>query len=715
MASLKLRYVLALIAFAAAAVVGAFYAQQRLTGFIAVVRIHGYILAASDADYYAALLHYAYENESVKAVVVVIDSPGGSASYVERIYYSLRQLKSRKPVVALAVTALSGGYYMAVAADYIFAHPTSFLGSIGVIATAPPLLIPSEYILETGAYKYTGFSRLHFFSNLSRALDSFITAVVEGRGQRLKASREELSKALVYLGSEALKLGLVDELGSLEQAVEEAARRAGLVKYRVVELEPADATRGQLYGWSNVTVSLLESLQPPPAVYYIYLPAVQLRAAATAPAGPATGGGHVVVDLSHGNLASWWSLDALLAELASRNVTVGFHDSWERVAERLGNASCLIVAAPTKPYSEGEARRVEEFVEGGGVLLLIYDPSYEYLGFEALRNFVVAPINSLASRFGITFAYGYLYSENDYYGIYRNVYVRKLANETLFRGVETLVLFTAAPVRSNYAVAWATGTYSTAAERPGDYAVVALVKRGNGTVIALGDISIFSEPYSHVADNQAFISNLAELIANATPAGASRAEVVRVEKPNLPVGTVKVFNVYEDGEVYELRWTRVSEREVVVETARYTTRYIYADGNLRGWRSDGVECDYDQPLPEPPFPLTAGESWSYSTGFTLKVDGKMYRGWLTGREEVESFESLAALDGRTYFCARIRIELSESLTSGGITVITTTRGYYWLSSEAGTVRQSAKVSRSYSGAEASTWSREVILKELRKP
>ncbi|MEM1810958.1 MAG: hypothetical protein QW324_08845, partial [Thermofilaceae archaeon] len=143
--------------------------------------------------------------------------------------------------------------------------------------------------------------------------------------------------------------------------------------------------------------------------------------------------------------------------------------------------------------------------------------------------------------------------------------------------------------------------------------------------------------------------------------------------------------------------------------------YIYEGGSLKGWRSDGVECVYDQPLPEPPFPLTEGKSWSYSTSFTLTMNDARYRGWLTGREAVEGFESVKALDGRTYFCARVSIELTERLTSGSATVITTTRGYYWLSSEAGTVKQSTTTSRSYSGYEAGTSSRELILKELRRP
>ncbi|MEM4445071.1 MAG: S49 family peptidase [Thermofilum sp.] len=711
----KARWILAAVLVALALAAASAVLYPRLTGVVAVIRVSGYILTSEDADYYTALIHRAYTDERVGAVVLVVDSFGGSADYVEQVYYSLKQLKTRKPVVAVAVNALSGGYYICAAADYIFAHPTSLVGSIGVIATAPPILIPSEAVLETGPYKLTAFSRLHFFSNLSRALDAFISAVQEGRGERLKASREELSRALVYLGSEALKLGLVDQLGSVEQAVEEAARRTGLLRYTVEELKLPNATVGSLYGWRNVTASLLASLHPPPAVYYIYLPPGQLAEKEAASLQPATGPGRVVVDLSHGNRVSWWSLDALLAELAKLNVTVGFLDTWDRVRRELANASALIVAAPTRPYTSEEVKEVEEFVKRGGVLLLLYDPAYEYIGYEGLSNYITAPINSLASRFGVTFAYGYLYSPSDHFGFYRNVYVRRFTNASVFSGVRELMLLTATAVRSRHEAAWVpSGTILSVAEEPGEYAVAALLNWGNGTVLALGDITLFTEPFCRLADNSVFIRNLARLIANATPARVQVKEQ-RLERPVLPVGTVKVFEVREDGEAYAMTWRRVGENEVIVETPYYTARYFYVDGKLKEWEADGVKCTYDEPLPEPPFPLARGSSWNYSAGFTLIVEGREYRGLLEGREVVESFENVTALDGRTYFCASIRLELVERFSSGGITVVTITRGYYWVSADAGLVKQSTTTKRSYDSETAGFMTREITLKELRKP
>ncbi|MDW8003565.1 MAG: S49 family peptidase [Thermofilaceae archaeon] len=707
---------LTVLVFIGIALTSAYLVYRTKTGFVGVIFLRGYILTSGDADYYTSVIMEAYRNDSVKSVVLVVDSFGGQANYVEQVYLNLKHLKTKKPLVVLAVNALSGGYYVAVAGDYIISHPTSLIGSIGVVSTAPPLLIPSETILETGPYKHTGFTRLYFFNNLSRALDSFISSVVESRGSKLKASREELKRGLVYLGTEAVRIGLVDEIGSLERAIEEAGRRAGLASYQVVTLYRPRGGGERHYSWSNVTVGLLQNLHPPPAIYYIYLNALSLtRESQPTSTAPSTGWGRAIVDLSHGNRASWWTLDALLSELSKRNVTIGFMASWASVVKSLDNATCLIVALPSKPYSEDEVNRIEDFVRKGGVLLLIFDPSYEYLGAEGISNYVVTPINSISSRFGLSYAYGFLYREEGYYGIYRNIPVERFLDDELFKGVERLVFFTAAHIRSSHGVAWTSNsTFSSAAEKRGEYIVVSRVKWENGTVIALGDTTIFSEPYSQVEDNYVFISNLANLIANATKR-LGKVDNVSILKPNLPVGTVKIYEVNEDGLTYTLQWTRVSELEVKVERMGKVTRYFYVDEGLRRWVSEDAECTYDKPLPEPPYPLTLGSRWSYSTSFNLKVGGVSYEGLLTGVERVEGFERIQALDGRTYFCAKVSVEIEEKLFTDGITVVTSTSGFYWLSSEAGTVKQEVNISRLYDNSYASSISREMILRTIRKP
>jgi len=151
-------------------------------GAIGIIKIEGPILSSQNASLYADAISHAMVNETLKAVVLVVDSPGGYADLIEQIYLDLLKLKERKPLVASVVSALSGGYYIAVAADYIYVCPTSMVGNIGAIGVAPPSLIPSEWTLETGAYKVTGFPKLLFPQVLRRALDNFVSAVEKGRG-----------------------------------------------------------------------------------------------------------------------------------------------------------------------------------------------------------------------------------------------------------------------------------------------------------------------------------------------------------------------------------------------------------------------------------------------------------------------------------------------------------------------------------------------------
>ncbi len=177
-------------------------------GTVGIIRIEGYVETPSDVSLYTDLVNQAVHNDSVRAVVLVIDSGGGYADYVEQVYLDLMVLKETKPVVASIVTALSGGYYIAVAANYVYALPTSFVGSIGVIGTGPSTLIPSETTLETGPYKVTGFSALLFPYNMSHALDNFVSAVNKSRTGQLKLSSIQLEKGMIYLGSEVCECGI---------------------------------------------------------------------------------------------------------------------------------------------------------------------------------------------------------------------------------------------------------------------------------------------------------------------------------------------------------------------------------------------------------------------------------------------------------------------------------------------------------------------------
>lgn len=184
-------------------------------------------------------LRYARENPAIKAVVVVMNSPGGSAAFSEELFLDVLQTRERLPVVtSIDLLAASGAYYMATAANEIYAKPTSNVGSVGVIASLPGDVYIEEDLLTTGPYKAFGGTRDGYVRQIERAKFAFLNAVRAGRGERLKIDLENLSRAEVYTGVQALDYGLIDGLASGEEAIRRAAELAGLRSYETVELYP---------------------------------------------------------------------------------------------------------------------------------------------------------------------------------------------------------------------------------------------------------------------------------------------------------------------------------------------------------------------------------------------------------------------------------------------------------------------------------------------
>jgi protease-4 len=178
----------------------------------------------------------------IKAVVLRIDSPGGAVAPTQEIFEAIRKLKANKPVIAsMGGTAASGGYYIASACDKIVANPGTLTGSIGVImqlANVEDLMKKigiKGYNVKSGSNKDIG-SPFHDLSAEGRAIlqglvdnvhSQFINAVARGRDMD-EAIVRKLSDGRVYSGAQAKDLGLVDQLGTLEDAIELAAKQAGV-------------------------------------------------------------------------------------------------------------------------------------------------------------------------------------------------------------------------------------------------------------------------------------------------------------------------------------------------------------------------------------------------------------------------------------------------------------------------------------------------------
>jgi protease-4 len=207
---------------------------------VAIVEIEGVIVDAEDV---LRELKDHLEDPSVRAVVVRINSPGGVVGPTQEVYAAIQRLqKARKPVVAsLGAVAASGGYYIAAAADQIYANPGTLTGSIGVImqlANVEGLFkkIGVEYVVvKAGRFKDAGNPGRPLSPEERRIMQTllddvhaqFIDAVAEGRHLE-RAEVVRFADGRIFSGQQAKELRMVDQLGGLEDAIEAAAKLAEL-------------------------------------------------------------------------------------------------------------------------------------------------------------------------------------------------------------------------------------------------------------------------------------------------------------------------------------------------------------------------------------------------------------------------------------------------------------------------------------------------------
>lgn len=188
------------------------------------------------------------EDEDVKAVVLRVNSPGGSAFASEQIWHAVKELKAKKPViVSMGDYAASGGYYISCIADTIVAEPTTLTGSIGIFGLVPDVKGLTEKIGIT--YDVVKTNKFSDFGNILRPFnpdekallqmsvaqgyDTFVSRCAEGR-HMTKEAIEKIAEGRVWTGETAKKLGLVDELGGIDKALEIAVKKANVEGYTLV-------------------------------------------------------------------------------------------------------------------------------------------------------------------------------------------------------------------------------------------------------------------------------------------------------------------------------------------------------------------------------------------------------------------------------------------------------------------------------------------------
>ena len=196
------------------------------------------------------------DDDDVKAVVLRVNSPGGSAYASEQIWHAVTKLKAKKPVVvSMGGYAASGGYYISCAANYIYSDPTTITGSIGIFGM---FLNYSELMKdklgikfdEVKTNKHANFGTRSRFLNaeemaildkyIGKGYELFRKRVADGRKMSV-AQVEQIAQGRVWLGNDALKIHLVDGIGSLDDAVKKAAQLAKLDEYYASEYQTSSS------------------------------------------------------------------------------------------------------------------------------------------------------------------------------------------------------------------------------------------------------------------------------------------------------------------------------------------------------------------------------------------------------------------------------------------------------------------------------------------
>ena len=209
------------------------FTTQPVKGTVAVIPLEGTIDGGNAASLTRRLTQ-ARQNPDVKAVVLLVNSPGGGAPSSEAMYLQVERTAKRMPVVtAVGSMSASGGYYAMAPSDTIFVTPSTLVGSVGVFFTIPQEYGALEGLITSGPNKLTGADLRGWYYKTESIRRAFSSAVMTHRGDALTFGEDELSYARLYTGAEAVDNGMADRIGGLQDAIDHAANLAGLTAYDV--------------------------------------------------------------------------------------------------------------------------------------------------------------------------------------------------------------------------------------------------------------------------------------------------------------------------------------------------------------------------------------------------------------------------------------------------------------------------------------------------
>ena len=261
----------------------------RRSSSVAVLEVHGVIGNHIKIPEYSRLIHSIATDTRLKALLLDIDSPGGSATGSEVLYREIQRVSEMKPVYAyVRGMAASGGYYLACAATKVYALPTALVGSIGVIYLRPVLeqllaKIGVEFsVYKSGEFKdMTGFWRApsdreseKFQELINEIFDNFVTVVANGRSLEESKVRE-VATGEVLTAQRGINVGLVDEIGDFKDALE-ALALLGNCKPSLKWVRPSRSFSQRLLGRTSISgraarLGLLDGLQRIMAGGFYYL------------------------------------------------------------------------------------------------------------------------------------------------------------------------------------------------------------------------------------------------------------------------------------------------------------------------------------------------------------------------------------------------------------------------------------------------------------
>ncbi len=267
---------------------------------IAIIDVNGQIVYGAASEFslaggstaasgnIARLINQAARDAQVKAIVLRVNSPGGSVMGSDEIYHALK--KSGKPVVVyMGELAASGGYYVSMAGERIFAHPNTLTGSIGVISEFTNIkglyekLGIQSTIVKSGENKdfgspttpFTEEDRKLWQAVIDETYEGFVKLIADNRGMTVEEVKK-LADGRVYTGQQALALKLIDELGYLQDAIDEAASRGGISGApRVIEYR-RQSPFAELFGMS-IARTVLAALGIPMDHLNTSTPALEYR------------------------------------------------------------------------------------------------------------------------------------------------------------------------------------------------------------------------------------------------------------------------------------------------------------------------------------------------------------------------------------------------------------------------------------------------------